>query len=116
MFRDPVDDRLFMLGSHLSSWEANSAMLFVSSEQHVCAPQQNVTPWSLVGNPAVGPGSNDTYSSQSTFVLPWNESMAVVMMDRWHSPNETLADYVWLPLPRSAGGDWTMRWEDQWEL
>jgi hypothetical protein len=103
-----------MLGSHLSSWEANAAMLFVSSEKQVCAPLQNVTPWTLLGNPAVGTGGDNTFRSQSTFVLPWNDSMAVVMMDRWHSPNETQADYVWLPLRRSAAGVWTMQWVDEW--
>ena len=116
VFRDPVDSRLFLLGSHLSNWAANSAMLFVSSEKDLCAQHQNATPWTLLGNPAIGPGGTDTYASQSTFVLPWNASMAVVMMDRWHAPNETLADYVWLPLRRSAGGDWTMQWENHWAL
>ena len=112
MFRDPVDARLFMMGSHLSGWRANGAMLFVSSEKAVCG--SNSTPWTYLGNPAVGPGNDTTYMSQSTFVLPWNQSMAVAMLDRWHSPNETQADYVWLPLRRSAAGEWTMRWEDSW--
>jgi hypothetical protein len=49
-------------------------------------------------------------------VLPWNDSMAIAMLDRWHAPNETAADYVWLPLRRSAAGEWTMRWSDSWSL
>lgn len=32
MFRNSVDGRLFMLGSHLSGWHANGAMLFMSSQ------------------------------------------------------------------------------------
>ena len=58
----------------------------IPGEKQVCAPKQNATPWTLVGNPATGPGSGDSFQAQSTFVLPWNDSMAVVMMDRWHSP------------------------------
>ena len=88
--------------------------LFVSSQKQVCGT--NSTPFTLLGNPAVGLGSGSTFGAQATFVMPWNDSMAVAMLDRWHSPNETLADYVWLPLRRSAGGQWTMRWEDSWSL
>ena len=116
MWRDPVDSRLLMLGSHLSGWQSNTAMLFASSQKQVCAPGQNATPWSLLGNPATGPGSADTFTSQSTFVLPWNDSMAVVMLDRWHTPNESRADYAWLPLRRSADGTWSMQWLDGWEI
>jgi len=75
VFRDPVDGRLFMLGSHLSGWEANGAMLFVSSQHEVCGT--NSTPWAYIGNPAVGPGNGSTFASQATFVMPWNASMAV---------------------------------------
>eukprot|EP01044_Picomonas_judraskeda_P019882 COSAG03_NODE_4291_length_1605_cov_1.045153_2_plen_316_part_00 len=46
MFRDPIDSRLFMLGSHLSGWSANSAILFVSSQQQVCGT--NSTPWTYM--------------------------------------------------------------------
>ena len=115
MFRDPVDNRLFLFGSHLSGWAANGAMLFVSSQGEVCG--SNKTSWTYLGNPAVGPGNDSTFDSQSTFVLPWNESMMVAMLDRWHAPNETRADYVWLPLRRSLkDGNWTMRWEDSWHF
>ena len=36
MWRDAVDGRLLMLGSHLSGWQSNTAMLFVSSEKLGC--------------------------------------------------------------------------------
>lgn len=69
-----------------------------------------------LGNPARGPGNASTFGSQATFVLPWNQTMAVAMLDRWHAPNETKSDYVWLPLRRSARGEWTMQWEDEWHF
>ena len=84
-------------------------MLFLGSERAVCG--RNATPWTYVGNP----GNASTFELQSTFVLPWNETMAIAMLDRWHTPNESLADYVWLPLRRSAAGDWTMRC-DEWHF
>eukprot|EP01052_Picozoa_sp_SAG31_P030251 SAG31_NODE_3088_length_4690_cov_2.363973_4_plen_90_part_00 len=89
-------------------------MLFVSSEIDMCSTNQ--TSWTYVGNPAIGPGNSSTFDSQATFVLPWNDSMAIAMLDRWHAPNETLADYVWLPLIRSTNGKWTMRWHDVWSF
>lgn len=101
--------RLFLLGLHLSGWAANEAMLFVSSE--VCSA--NTTSWAFLGNPAVGLGNTTTYGAQLTSVLPWNDTIMVAMLDRWHNPNETLADYVRLPLWRNlADGSWTMRWAD----
>ena len=118
MFRDPVDGTLFMLGSHLSSWSANGAMLFsAGAEVDVCPKSGNMTPWTYLGNPAVGPNSTSTFASQSTFVLPWNKTVAVVGLDMWMSPNETEATLVWLPFKRnSTTGRWTMRWESEWTV
>merc|ERR1712110_644929 len=106
--------RLFMMGSHLSGFQANAAMLFISSQRGVCG--SNSTSWIYLGNPAVGKGAKNTFGAQSTFVLPWNKSLMVAMMDEWKSPNETTASMVWLPLTRSDAGVWTMRWYDEWTL
>ena len=117
MFRDPVDKRLFILGSHLSGWSANGAMLFTAGAEIDVCPQSSphsMTPWTYVGNPAVGPNSNNTFASQSTFVLPWNDSMAVVGLDMWTYPDETKATLVWLPFVRDANGEWTMQWHSEW--
>jgi hypothetical protein len=74
MFRDPVDGRLFMFGSHLSGWRANGAMIFVSSERDVCS--SNHTSWTYLGNPAVGEGNDTTFGAQvrlkqSTIAALW---------------------------------------------
>merc|ERR1712176_1537877 len=69
-----------MIGSHLSGWDANEAMLFVSSERSVCS--SNVTSWTHLGNPAIGKGAENTFASQPTFVLPWNDTMMVAMLDK----------------------------------
>lgn len=115
VFRDPIDSRLFLLGSHLTGWEANSAMLYVSDRQEVCGSE-----WIFLGNPGVGPGAASTFGAQSTFVLPFrsscNQTTMVMMADAWHYPNESLASYVWLPLRRSDTGNWTVQWTDEWTL
>lgn len=115
VFRDPVDSRLFLLGSHLTGWAANAAMLFVGDRGEVCGSR-----WTYLGNPAAGPGADGTFKAQSTFVLPFrdrcNQTTLVMMADIWNSPNESLATYAWLPFERSAAGNWTFRWADEWSL
>jgi hypothetical protein len=117
MFRDPVDGRLFLLGSHLTGWGANAAMLLVSDSSSVCGSR-----WIYLGNPARGAGAASTFDSQSTFVLPWrdpttNGTAMVVMMDRWDFPNETGATFVWLPMKRDvASKAWSFSWHDEWTL
>merc|ERR1719321_2535799 len=115
VFRDPVDSRLFLLGSHLTGWEANSAMLYVSDHSEICG-----SGWTYLGNPAVGAGASGTFGSQSTFVLPYrdrcNRTTMVMMADLWNFPNESQATYVWLPFERSRTGNWTFSWMAQWTL
>jgi hypothetical protein len=117
MFRDPVDRRLFLLGSHLTGWGANAAMLSVSDSKTLCGSR-----WTYLGNPATGANAASTYTSQSTFVFPYldaatNSTTVVVGLDRWSFPNETQASYVWLPFvrdPKTAA--WSFEWHDEWEL
>ena len=116
MFRDPVDGRLFLLGSHLTGWAANAAMLSVSDRKTVCGSR-----WSYLGNPATGPGAAATFNAQSTFVLPYrdpgtNRTTMVMMADDWGYPNESKATMVWLPFERSDAGNWTFKWTAEWTL
>ena len=102
MFRDPIDDRLFLLGSHLTGWAANGAMLSVSDRTTVCGSR-----WTYLGNPATGPGAAATFNAQSTFVLPYrdpatNRTTVVMMADMWGFPDETKATMVRLPACRPA--------------
>eukprot|EP01051_Picozoa_sp_SAG22_P020156 SAG22_NODE_3963_length_1448_cov_1.145293_2_plen_136_part_00 len=112
-----MDGRLFLLGSHLTGWGSNAAMLSVSDSTSVCGSH-----WRYLGNPARGAGAVSTYASQSTFVLPYREPVSnrttlVVMLDRWSFPNETRASYVWLPMVRDANTKtWTFTWHDEWTL
>ena len=66
MFRDPQDGRLFLLGSHLTGWGANAAMLSVSDSATVCGSH-----WTYLGNPSRGTNAASTYASgTSTATLP----------------------------------------------
>ena len=117
LFRDPVDNRLFLLGSHLTGWGANAAMLLVSDSTAVCGSH-----WKYLGNPARGANAESTYASQSTFVLPYwdaesNTTTLVAMMDRWSFPNETEATYVWLPMVRDPTTKaYSFQWHDEWTI
>ena len=117
MFRDPVDSRLFLLGSHLTGWGANAAMLSVSDSTTLCGSH-----WQYLGNPATGQGASSTFESQSTFVFPYhdaasNTTTVVVGLDRWSFPNETKASNVWLPFVRDPKTKaWSFQWHDEWRL
>jgi len=95
-------DDLFLLGSHITGWEPNEAILM-----HARAPLQYAV-WQKLGNPS---GSNTTFNSQPTAVfkvehLRTRRRLHVYMGDRWNfnGPGSVgNASYVWLPLlePRS---------------
>ena len=62
MFRDPIDSRLFLLGSHLTGWVSNAAiephhnaMLSVSDSTTLCGSH-----WTYLGNPAEGPNGESS--------------------------------------------------------
>ena len=90
-------DTYFLLGSHLTGWSSNPAILASAK-----APLRGAT-WTQLGNP-----SNDatTFNSQSTYVLPYRaaasgKTVLVYMGDRWnagHTPNP----YIWLPMVKNS--------------
>ena len=90
-------DTYYLLGSHLTGWAANPAMLSTAK-----APLEGAT-WTQLGNPS---GSPTTFHSQSTYVLPYThpstgKTLLIYLGDRWnsgHAPNP----YVWLPMYRNA--------------
>jgi len=90
-------DTYYLLGSHLTGWSSNPAILATAQ-----APLKGAT-WTVLGNPS---GSRTTFNSQSTYVLPYThpstgKQLLIYMGDRWnagHPPNE----YIWLPMLKSG--------------
>lgn len=119
VFRDPVDKRLFLVGSGLTGWQPNPGKLYVSNSTSLYTSN-----WQLLGNPMVGPGSESTFRAQTTFVLPYRPRssngtpLLIMLADRWNYPSPGLpeASYVWLPLQLSEAGNWTISWKDEWIL
>ncbi|KAF2137913.1 carbohydrate-binding module family 35 protein [Aplosporella prunicola CBS 121167] len=82
-----TDGTYFLFASSLSGWDPND---------NVYATATSLSgPWSDWANFA-DKGSN-TYSSQTTYILPLGTS-AIYMGDRWHSSALETSTYVWLPL------------------
>lgn len=89
-------DTYYLLGSHLTGWSANPAILASAK-----APLKGAA-WTELGNPS---GDSKTFNSQSTYVLPYKhpngKTLIVYMGDRWnagHAPNQ----YIWLPMVKNA--------------
>lgn len=72
-------------------------------------------PWTELGNPCEGEGSQLTFNSQSTFILPvaGKENTFIYMGDRWNPKNAIDGRYVWLPI-EFDGGRFKIHWRDRW--
>lgn len=104
----------YMMTSHLTGWEPNSAELFISDRDSL-----NDARWSSLGNPT---GSSTTFNSQSTFVLPYPSTLVpgtnfyIYMGDRWNYPNLLNASYIWLPFTFYSNTNVSMQWLNEWNL
>lgn len=87
----------YLLGSHLTGWSSNPAILATAQ-----APLTGAK-WTVLGNPS---GSSTTFNSHCTYVLPYThpstgKQLLIYMGDRWnagHPPNE----YIWLPMVKNG--------------
>lgn len=92
----------FLLGSHLTGWASNAAILS-KAEGGI----RNGTQWTVLGIPS---GDATTFNSQSTYVLPYTHPatqrrLHIYLGDRWNEAGAGSvgnASYVWLPLVRNA--------------
>jgi len=100
--------KYFLISSGCTGWKPNAAR---------CAVADNMLgPWTELGNPCVANGAEETFCSQSTFILPvqGKEDAFIFMADRWKQWDLADSRYVWLPLRFDASGKPVMEWRDSW--
>ena len=80
----PTHRSVFILGSHLTGWYANPAILFRTQAASLCDARM----W-LRSSPAIGPGRDTTFESQAAAVFPYvyddGTVLFVYMGDRWNA-------------------------------
>lgn len=101
------DGRYHLITSGCTGWSPNAA-------QHAVA-DSIWGPWTVTGNPCVGPERNTTFRSQSTFVLPvaGQDDIFIFLADRWNPKNLKDSRYLWLPL-EFDGDRPIMRFREAW--
>lgn len=82
----------FLFASHLSGWDPN--------DNEYTYATSLAGPWSTWATFATA--GSDTYSSQTTFILPVSDSLTMYLGDRWVSSDLLASTYVWLPLSISG--------------
>jgi len=99
----------FFMGSDCTGWAPNAA-------RSASAPTI-WGPWTELGNPCIGPDSELTFHSQSTFILPvqGKKDAFIFMADRWYPENPIDGRYVWLPV-NILDDRLEIRWMDEWDL
>jgi hypothetical protein len=99
----------FFIGSDCTGWAPNAA-------RSASAPSI-WGPWIELGNPCLGPDSDLTFHSQSTYVLPvkGKKDAFIFMADRWHPENPIDGKYVWLPID-IEGDKIEIHWKVKWDL
>lgn len=101
--------KYYLITSAATGWDPNPARYAVADRM--------LGPWTMMPNPFVGAGSEITFGSQSTFVLPvpGKPGSFVYLGDRWNPQNLADARYIWLPFEIKPDGAFEIRWRDSWE-
>lgn len=84
--------KYYFIASGCTGWSPNAARSAVAGSIR--------GPWEELGNPATGKGSDTTFSSQGTFVLPVRGGKGgfIFMADRWNMKDLGNSGYLWLPI------------------
>lgn len=100
--------KYYIIASDCTGWNPNAARSAVS--------EKLFGNWTELGNPCVGEGSELTFNSQSTFVLPvqGKKDMFIFMGDRWTPENPIEGQYVWLPITFEDDKP-VIHWYDKWD-
>ena len=103
------DGKYFMITSGCTGWEPNAARLFTAPTIW--------GPWVRHANPCTGDGSDLTFRSQSTCILPvqGKKNAFIFMADRWTPRTPIDGRYIWLPVLFNNGLP-VLKWFDEWDL
>lgn len=107
------NDTYYLMTSGCTGWSPNPAQYAVSDSP--------LGPWTVMGNPCVDSGSDTTYKTQSTCIVPIDPENGkyMYMGDRWYPPyNLPVSDsrYVWLPVDFGFNGAMILHDEANWKL
>lgn len=99
----------YFISSGCSGFSPN--MTFIASSPSILGN------WEMIGNPCEGPGNEQTFHSQATYILPMpeKENEFILIMDHWYSENLYESTYVWLPLVFD-GKEPKVRWYEKWNF
>lgn len=98
-----------LITSGCTGWSPNPALLGTADSI--------LGEWTELHNPCRGSGSETTFDSQSTFVLPipGRPDEFIFMADRWNKTDLENSRYVWLPLSY-RDGKMVVEWRDVWSI
>lgn len=102
--------KYYLIASGCTAWAPNAARSAVADSIF--------GPWKELGNPCVGRDADETFHSQSTFVLPvqGREDTFILMADRWKQWDLADSRHIWLPLEFDPDGKPIVRWRESWSL
>ncbi|TDU83914.1 beta-xylosidase [Kribbella voronezhensis] len=104
------DGRYYLITSGATGWDANPARY---------ATSENILgQFTDQGSPISGPGAANTFSSQSTSVIPYDQKQNkfIFMGDRWTPDSLATAPYVWMPMSFGEGGSLSIGPDQEWRL
>jgi hypothetical protein len=101
--------KYFMITSGTTGLSPNASMYAVSNSV--------LGDWKIMGNPAIGFGSESTFKSQPTYVSPVvnKPGTFILMADRWNRRNLAESTYIWLPI-NFSGTKITIKWMKKWNF
>lgn len=101
--------KYYMITSGATGWTPNPGSYAVADSM--------LGDWKAMANPFVGPASDTTFGTQSTYVLPspGKPGTFIYMGDRWVPSNLADSRYIWLPFEMKEDGTFEIKWRDSWE-
>lgn len=100
--------KYYLIMSGCTGWAPNAGRSAVASSLW--------GPWKELDNPFKGDGSELSFRSQSTYVLPVSgkNTEFIYMGDRWTPENAIDGRYIWLPI-RFEDEQPVIEWHDRWK-